>query len=165
MSLAYSEDNNKKNFFGLMDNARSYELHLKQLEGIYKQNKLKKLEGFNTLNSRILRTRNINRKFVRDDQMKEVQTENQKFLGNLKKINTRKTQFPKYNYQMPTGVLRYNYSDSKSRQTFSRKTDRSGKSIQSQNSFRSANSKQSKNSKAISRVSSVQSKEGRSKTL
>ena len=130
-----------------MDNARSYELHLKNLEGIYKQNKAKKTEGFNSLNSRILRTRNINRKSVRDNDLKERQAENQKFLGSLKKINTRQTRYPKFNYVMPTGTLRYDQSDTKSRNSFSRKTDRSAaKSYKSQNTIQSAKSKVSKTS-------------------
>ena len=106
MSLAYSEDNNKLNFFGIMDNARGYELHLKQLDKIYKVNRSKKQEGFNDLNERILRTRNVNRKAVRQNEVKAMKVENSGVYSNLKKINNRTTQYPPYNYKMPTGICR-----------------------------------------------------------
>lgn len=156
MSLAFSEDNNKLNFFGIMDNARGYELHLKQLDNIYKVNAAKKSEGFNNLNDRILRTRNVNRTAVRKEEVKQMKIENSGVYTGLKKINNRTTQFPPYNYKMPTGICRFNYeqqrklnnSDSKSQ--VSRKSKQSQRSVQtnkSRDSLKSMNSTQSKGSK------------------
>ena len=92
-----------------MDNARGYELHLNQLENIYRENRVKKLDGFNRLNDRILRTRNVNRNAVRVSEQKSKKSENTKMLENLKKVNVRKNRFPDYNYQLPTGICRFNY--------------------------------------------------------
>ena len=159
MSLAYSEDNNKLNFFGIMDNARGYELHLKQLDQIYKVNAAKKSDGFNNLNERILRTRNVNRTAVRKGEIKEMKIQNSGVYTGLKKINNRTTQYPPYNYKMPTGISRFNYeqqrnlnnSDSKSQ--VSRKSKQSQRSVQtnkSRDSLKSMNSTQSKGSKTNS---------------
>lgn len=157
MSLAFSEDNNKLNFFGIMDNARGYELHLKQLDKIYKVNTGKKLESSSKLNERILRSRNVNRKAVRESEVKLVKIENSTMYTNLKKVNVRKTQFPPYNYKIPTGICRYNY-ENKDKNKLESRSQASRKSINSQQSKRTAQSKDSQKS-----INSIQSKG--SKTL
>jgi hypothetical protein len=151
MSLAYSEDNNKKNFFGLMDNARGYELHLKQLEGIYKKNNMKQVESSNMLNNRILRTRIVNSKFVRDHEQKLIRQENEKFLTKLGTVDGRKCKFPKYNYLMPTGIPKMTYESRIKTDTSEKsvKSRRSGRSVKSAESIRSMHTaKLSQNSKA-----------------
>jgi hypothetical protein len=151
MSLAYSEDNNKKNFFGLMDNARGYELHLKQLEGIYKKNNIRQVESSNMLNNRILRTRVVNCKFVRDHEQKVIRQENEKFLTKLGTVDGRKCKYPKYNYLMPTGIPKMTYESRIKTDTSEKsvKSRRSGPSVKSAESIRSMHTaKLSQNSKA-----------------
>ena len=153
MSLAYSEDNNKLNFFGIMDNARGYELHLKELDKIYKTNSIKKQDSFNTLNERILRTRNVNRQAVRKQDVKLVKIENSNMYNNLKKVNTRATKFPPYNYKMPTGICRYNYDQKSKLNNSDSKSQASRKSINSKQSIRTTKSRDS-----LKSVNSIQSK-------
>jgi hypothetical protein len=141
MSLAYSEDNNKKNFFGLMDNARGYELHLKQLENIYQKNRAKKLDGFNGLNERILRTRNVNRKAMREHEQIAVNQENTKMLKKLDVVNARRNKFPQHNYRMPTGIFKFNYEQKLKDQSLDGSKSRiRERSMKSQDSVRSKKS-------------------------
>lgn len=128
-----------------MDNARGYELHLKQLEGIYQKNRAKKLDSSNGLNERILRSRNVNRKAMRGIELNVVNQENTKMLKKLDVVNARKNKFPQHNYRMPTGIFKFDYEQKLHDQSSQRAKSRaSQRSLRSHESMRSKKSFQSK---------------------
>lgn len=47
-----------------------------------------------------------------------MKVENSGVYTNLKKINNRTTQYPPYNYKMPTGISRYGYEQKKKIEQF-----------------------------------------------
>merc|ERR1711871_1667342 len=118
---------------------------------------MKKLSGFNNLNDRILRTRNVNRTFIRTAEQENIKKDNKQMAGKIDIVRARKTKYPPVNYQLPTGIYKFNYQGSRSKKDLDTSSQRSVRSNASRKSYESQRSNVSKKSN-VSNTSNVSRK-------